>query len=271
MGRREAPKKYTGITPRNNSTLISFTYQGKRCRETIRGKPTATRLKAMSDKRSAILYEISIGMFNYGLHFPQSKNAIKYSQTPGSLISVEKALKEWLVRNKKRWALSTSKDYNQSVYSHLIPSFGGYLLDEITPSIVKDWVTQQTCSNKRINNILSPLRQMYKDAYYEEIISKNPMDKVRSLQVVNREPKPFNLLEIDKILSQATGSIKNLFQFAFWSGLRTSELIALKWDDIDWEKNRLYVRRARVRGVEKTTKTKSGLRTVTLQQEAKKH
>jgi integrase len=28
---------------------------------------------------------------------------------------------------------------------------------------------------------------------------------------------------------------KNLIQFAFWTGLRTSELIALRWQDVDLE------------------------------------
>ncbi len=68
---------------------------------------------------------------------------------------------------------------------------------------------------------------------------------------------------------QLHGQEKNLIQFAFWSGLRTSELIALRWQDIDLEQNRLYVRIAKVRGHLKGTKTKSGLREVTLQPQAR--
>ena len=269
MGRRENPKKYPGVTARNNSTLIDFTYQGRRCRETIRGKPTATMLKTMADKRSAILYEISIGTFDYARHFPASKNASIYSKSPGALVSVEAALRAWLVRNHKQWEVTTYRDYSQIIHSHLTPAFGRYYLTELTPVIIKDWRSARTCSNKRLNNILSPLRQMYSEALDDELIDKHPMARISNLKVTTREPRPLNSTEIERVLGEVEGSIKNQFQFSIWSGLRTSELIALQWEDIDWDKNRFYVRRARVRNIDKTTKTTSGIRTVELQESAR--
>ena len=68
--------------------------------------------------------------------------------------------------------------------------------------------------------------------------------------------------EICTILASATGQIKNLFQFAFFTGLRTSELIALEWDDIDFDKMVIRVSKASVRNITKGTKTSSGTREV---------
>ena len=50
----------------------------------------------------------------------------------------------------------------------------------------------------------------------------------------NFKVDPFDRNEIKAIL-EATHheQIKNLFQFAFFTGLRTSELIALEWEDVD--------------------------------------
>lgn len=62
---------------------------------------------------------------------------------------------------------------------------------------------------------------------------------------------------------------KNLIQFAFWSGLRTSELVALQWRDIDLERNRIFVCQAKVRGHLKGTKTNAGTREVSPQHQAK--
>jgi integrase len=61
-----------------------------------------------------------------------------------------------------------------------------------------------------------------------------------------------------------------LIQFAFWSGLRTSELIALRWQDVDLDHNRIFIRQAKVRGHIKGTKTSAGSREVSLQPQAKK-
>ncbi len=46
-------------------------------------------------------------------------------------------------------------------------------------------------------------------------------------------------------------------------------MIALRWQDVDFEQNRIFVKTAYVRGQLKDTKTKSGKREVTLQPQAR--
>lgn len=75
---------------------------------------------------------------------------------------------------------------------------------------------------------------------------------------------PFNPSEIQAILMAAEAEAKHLFQFAFYSGLRTSELMALQWEDVDWAKGTVDVRRALVRGRLKSPKTYAGRRTLLL-------
>ena len=67
---------------------------------------------------------------------------------------------------------------------------------------------------------------------------------------------PFSPDEINAILGAADGPIRNLLQFAFWTGLRTSELIALRWEDVDGDA--IHVQRAKVRGKLKSPKTEAG-------------
>lgn len=134
---------------------------------------------------------------------------------------------------------------------------------------VKEWLAGLTCSNKRKNNILTPLRRLYDELYHDETIDKNPLERVKNFAVHSREAEPFNAEEVAKILNELDGQEKNLIQFAFWSGLRTSELIALNWKNIDLENNRVFVREAKVRGHLKTTKTSAGIRDLMLQPQAK--
>lgn len=79
---------------------------------------------------------------------------------------------------------------------------------------------------------------------------------------------PFSQVEMAAILDACDGQIRNLFQFAFWTGLRTSELIALRWEDVNLRAGMLSVRRAKVRKQIKAPKTKAGRRTVQLLQPA---
>ncbi|MFN1671290.1 site-specific integrase [Acinetobacter baumannii] len=61
---------------------------------------------------------------------------------------------------------------------------------------------------------------------------------------------------------------KNLFQFAINTGLRSSELCALRWSDIDFIENTTHVQSASVVGVIKKTETKACTRKVELNSEA---
>ncbi|MGJ0485661.1 MAG: Arm DNA-binding domain-containing protein [Methylomicrobium sp.] len=258
-----------GITVRGNSVQIAFTYQGIRCRETIPMPPTKTLLKELGRKRQAILYEIKNGTFDYLKHFPHSKKAREFRKTRPDHYTIGEALKAWLQRNQGKFQQSTLRDYNSAIYYHLIPRFGELPIAELTATIIKEWLAKLPCSNKRKNNILTPLRQLFQEMYLDESIDKNPLERVKNLPAQPREPEPFTAVEIEKVLNELKGQEKNLIQFAFWSGLRTSELIALHWYDVDLENNRIYVRRAKVRGHLKGTKTNSGAREVVLQKHAK--
>jgi integrase len=49
----------------------------------------------------------------------------------------------------------------------------------------------------------------------------------------------------------------NLIEFAFWTGLRTSELVALLWSDIDWVKGTVRVSKAKTQKAKEAEKPKT--------------
>nr|WP_253727729.1 tyrosine-type recombinase/integrase [Burkholderia thailandensis] len=57
-----------------------------------------------------------------------------------------------------------------------------------------------------------------------------------------------------------------MFRFAFWTGLRTSELVALNWTDVDWKRGVIVVKRALTQTAKEAedTKTRSSRREVKL-------
>lgn len=221
-------------------------------------------------KRQAILYEIKTDTFDYLKHFPHSKKAREFRKTRPDHFTIGEGLKAWLHRMQTKCQRSTLAGYSSAIHYHLIPKFGALAIADLTATLVKEWLTELPCSNKRKNNILTPLRQLYEEMYLDEVIDKNPLDRVKNLTVHSREPEPFTGHEVASILNELEDQQRNLIQFAFWSGLRTSELIALRWQDVDLEHNRIFIRQAKVRGYIKGTKTSAGSREVTLQPQAKK-
>lgn len=135
---------------------------------------------------------------------------------------------------------------------------------DLTSSHIKAWIGTLSITNKRINNVLIPLRTIFGDAFADGLIERNPIDRITNLAVRFDEPQPFTPDEIERILKELPPQGQNLIQFAVWTGLRTSELIALEWGDIDWKKELVRVRRACVNKITKQPKTMAGERDVKL-------
>src|SRR5262249_24602528 len=86
-------------------------------------------------------------------------------------------------------------------------------------------------------------------------------------RTVRYKVDPFSIEEQFAILNAMDGQPRNMLQFAFWSGLRTSELCGLDWNDIDWIRGTVHARFVLTRGLtepEQDTKTEAGEREVKL-------
>lgn len=250
-----------GVRARSPRSIeIDFYYLGQRCREIIKIPPTKPNLLHARRKRETILYEIGIGTFNYAVHFPDSRRAATLGKLTNK--TVGEALEDFLHNTRRSYEASTLRGYKSAIYHHLIPSFGKTLLHKLTTKDIKDWINSLAISGKRINNVLIPLRIVLSDAYMDGLIDSNPADRVKNIPHRYDEPNPFKPDEMRLILENCDPQSRNLFQFAFWSGLRTSELIALEWRDIDFAKGVIRVSRASVKRIIKQPKTHAGKREV---------
>lgn len=248
----------SGIRVRGTSVQISFYWRGQRFQKTLKLEPTKQNLKYAERLRSTILLEIAQGTFDPSKYFRKNED-----KDESVLISV--ALTGWLDAVERTLSVSTFRGYSSAVNHRLIPAFGHLKMTDLTTQTIRQWIgTLTDITNKRINNLLTPLRAIFADAYQDGQIDRNPLDRIKNLPLATKEPEPFTPDEIVRILDAADPISRNLFQFAFWSGLRTSELIGLEWGDVDFEKGFVSVRRAVLRGHVKETKTQSGHRDIIL-------
>lgn len=273
------PKPSRGIMLREHkhtqSIQISFSYNGVRCRESLNLQHTSANIKYAERLKAEIQNAIERGTFDYSVYFPNSPKAMLFGTAPSKkttaeLLSTFIEICTQATQNGKM-SPSTLKSYQKVINTHLIPAFGSIPIVEIEPTHIKDWIVTQNKTAKTVRNILIPLRSILDEALNEGLIQNNPLDKIAINKLLTKtttkstyEIDPFNTDEIKAILANCDGQGKNLIQFAFWSGLRTSELIALEWQDIDFVNNKIKVCRAVVEKTEKGTKTAAGTREVML-------
>lgn len=239
-----------GISRRKHKTkeslVITFMFKGVQCRETIRNANVdANGIKYALKLKSAIEHAINVGIFEYDKYFPNSKTktALQFGKKGSRQLLRDFMLQiKWENEAPKR---TTSHTYRKdSRYS--IDELGSFRLCDIKASDIRQWIkSMSNLKRKTISNRLTPLRMALALAVADDLIKDNPASEISlsktSKGLISREQRtsndkidPFTLTEIDKILKAAkeySNQAANYFKLAFYSGLRPSEIMGLKWND----------------------------------------
>lgn len=147
-------------------------------------------------------------------------------------------LTRWLEAKQKHVSSSTYDGYRKLVTLRLIPALGEMMLVDLKRKTVRDWLDNLEVGNKTLSNIQSCLRSALNDASEEELIELSPLAgwtcSRKAAPPKEDNVDPFSPEEQQAVLSALSGQARNMMQFALWTGLRTSELVALDRGDIDW-------------------------------------
>lgn len=268
MGRE---REYDGVRAASDSSIeIDFYYAETRCRERIKLKPSPANLRRAAQHRAAILDAIEKGEFDYGVTFPNSKRALQLARSPGSVITVESHLDTWLESRRPTLKSSTYDGYKKIIIGLLTPKFGKRPLGELRRAEIREWAAKLKCGNKRISNILSVFRAALQEAFEDETIKENPLHGwvYRKKEPPKEEDDVDPLITVEQaaILKNLQGQGRNLIQTALWTGMRTSELVALDWGDIDWVRGVVCVTKAQTQAADdaERPKTIAGAREIKL-------
>jgi integrase len=125
----------------------------------------------------------------------------------------------------------------------------------------EDWLESLKLAPKTRGNIRNVLQLVFKYAVRRKFIDigENPVALVRVKGISRRqtEPRVLTSEEIQALIAEISSEpARTAVIMAIGTGLRCSELFALKWLDVNWEDLSLKVERAIVDGVVGDVKTK---------------
>ena len=268
--------KRTGVSIASESSiLLTFTYQEQRCWERVktRGKPTSADLNAGKETIKDIKTAIRNGSFDYASTFPDSEHRHKFAL--GGSTKFKPFLNRWHKEHVEESDLQdATKNTNSGIVKRLNENLGKYYLSEITPDLIQKFfkkktnpITGKKISTKTINNYLSILRPALQNAVNNKLLKESPIENITikgSKSIAKESIEPFSYAEMNTCLSNCSGQLHNIFKFHFWTGLRPSELIELKYSDI--ENGKVFISRKRTadsKGPE-PLKTSSSYRSIKL-------
>ena len=195
---------------------------------------------------------------------------------------------EWLDFWYQTWSKPTLRpktqlDYESCIYQHIIPKLGGIPLDKLTQNdlqqfyahlkkngrLIRTDVYGNGLSDRMVRACHTRCRTALGKAVEEGLIRVNPADGCKlPAQTVN-EKQILTREEMQRFLIQAREEgYYELFLLELATGLRRGEVLALQWDDLNFDTGELRIERQVYRAngklVVSAPKTKASLRTVVL-------
>lgn len=162
-------------------------------------------------------------------------------------ITIEEYTKEYLQTCAITLAHYTQQSYNRILDNHILPALGKVKLTDLTHRQVQAFVAtlsaKKGLSAKTVRNIHGVLHSMLEAAVRDEILLRNVSEKCRLPRVTQTQVKAITTAELGRFLQAIEGEpFRNIFFVDIFSGLRISEILGLRWDDVDFENGCIYVR-----------------------------
>ncbi len=139
---------------------------------------------------------------------------------------------------------STRTAYAVYLRNWIVPKWGEFSLSDVRTVAVEDWLRTLTLSNGSRAKIRNLMFALFNHAMRYEWADRNPIRLVRQSAKRERTPDVLTAEEIKALLSKLDGPYYVMAFLAAVTGLRVSELLALKWEDVDFAEGEIRLTRA---------------------------
>jgi len=149
---------------------------------------------------------------------------------------------EILAENKTE---KTRKTYRVYLHRWILPKWGSAYLHLIKPIAVEQWLRslEGLCdgSKAKIRNIMSAV---FSHAIRFEIADKNPITSVRQSVKRTSVPVILDANELHRLFNELGPRERAMIMIEALTGIRRSELMGLKWTDVDFIGSRIEITRS---------------------------
>jgi integrase len=176
-----------------------------------------------------------------------------HAKMQGTFISTsEQTLEAFLTR----WLQDTAQPnlrprtfirYRELITLHVLPTLGKVTLKKLSPQHLQKLYNtklEEGYAPQTVKHIHRLLHKSLNDALKWNLVYRNICDAIESPRVPKKEMKVLTGEQAQKFLEAAKDDpLEALYILALTTGMREGELLALKWEDIDFSYGTLQVRR----------------------------
>jgi len=167
----------------------------------------------------------------------------------GAKILLADFLEDWLVSKKASIRRKTFEHYARDVNTHIVPRLGKVRVAELKPRQIQRLYDEKLAHGMGVRSVVhlhAVIRQALNHAIKLGLIPRNPATMTNPPKLRPKEMKVLNEGQVQTFLLAAAElqpDIHALYHMAINTGMRQSELLGLKWTDLDAFAKTLAVRR----------------------------
>jgi integrase len=230
---RMARKRYQDPTPKRRGAWWTLRFRqdeivdGKRTR--IRKEVRLARVENTSERDARRLASEHLRPLNQGL------------ESIGAATNFEHYVNTYLSLQMPLLSRSTQDRYQGVLDNYLIPAFGSLCLRDLTPMTLQRYFSQMASSplsRESKDKIRDVLASVLGSAKQYGLLVTNPTEGIQLPKEKRgkRKAKPHITPEqFDELVSEIPEPYATMVYVAIYTGLRVSELAALKWNDVGFD------------------------------------
>lgn len=172
----------------------------------------------------------------------------------GARSTLKELLREWTAAASPNWSASTVRQVESVVRRHLVPNLGHFVVGELTAAQIDAFygdLRRDGLSAGTVRRIHGVLHSALAQAQRWEWIWINPAAHASPPTHVPNELHPPSPANVALLIAKATAAdpaFGAFLRLAASTGARRSQLLALRWKDIDLGRQRISFTRALVDG-----------------------
>lgn len=141
----------------------------------------------------------------------------------------------------------TAEVYKGYLRTWILPGWGDCSLSDVKAVAVEGWLRTLPLAPGTRAKLRNLLHAIFNHAMRWEFFDRNPITLVRQSAKRERSPEVLTVQEIGKLLSELPVLWRTAVYVAVTTGLRVSELLGLKWADVDSTAGEVHLSRGVVR------------------------
>jgi integrase len=170
----------------------------------------------------------------------------------GARIKLDQYLDQWLKTAKSRVTSRTYEGYESLLTKYIRPLLGKKLLVTLRPldiQAIYQQMSDRGLSARSVQGVHWVLHAAMRQALQWGMILEVPTKGVKLPRIRRAEMKVLSIEQIKLFLKFALPTMYGtLFALAVTTGMRPSEYVGLKWQDIDWERGIVSIQRTLRKG-----------------------